>query len=60
MVPLRIYNLVATLNRLDDNPMWDHMCTLREAQNAMQFQQKCSVAQEGVWGRGMKWEEADG
>ena len=28
LVPSGIYNLIATLDGLDDNPTWDQVCTL--------------------------------
>ena len=59
MVPLGVHNLVATLDRLDDNPTWDQVCTLREAQSAIQVQQKCSGAQKGVQGRGRSGRRAN-
>lgn len=33
-MPSGVYNLGAILDKLDDNPRWDQVCTLREAQSA--------------------------
>lgn len=51
-VPLGVYNLVAAADKLDDNSGWDQVCTLGEAQRAIQVQEECSLAWEGVQGRG--------
>lgn len=50
-MPSGVYNLVAILDRLDDNPRWNQVCTLREAQIATQVQEKCPLLWEGAQGR---------
>lgn len=47
-VPSEVYNLVATLDKLDTNPRWDQACTLREAQSATGSREMLSGSGRGT------------
>lgn len=47
-VPSEVYNLVATLDKLDTNPRWDQACTLREEQSATGSREMLSGSRRGT------------